>query len=173
MSFASTTTTVCTVSSGNVTLVAAGECTIRATQAGDADYAAATPVTKLPGDQGQPDNYIRCTIEPDVRHAAVYRRRDGQFGTTGKLRLDYHYGLHGVERHCDAGGRGPVYNPCLASGRCGLRSGNARKPKLPGYALRGLAIRSSRAFIRLKRRASSPITSWRILKPYRSANSTI
>jgi hypothetical protein len=25
----------------------------------------------------------------------------------------------------------------------------------------------------LKRRASSPITSWRILKPYRSANSTI
>ncbi|MGA2119014.1 MAG: protease pro-enzyme activation domain-containing protein, partial [Bryobacteraceae bacterium] len=43
VSFASTTTPVCTVSGATVTLVAAGTCTIQATQAGNADYAAALP----------------------------------------------------------------------------------------------------------------------------------
>ena len=46
VSFASTTTTVCTVSGDTVTLVAVGRCTIHATQAGDADYTAATPVNQ-------------------------------------------------------------------------------------------------------------------------------
>jgi hypothetical protein len=45
-SFASTTSAVCTVSSATVTLVAAGTCTIQATQAGNAAYAAATPVNQ-------------------------------------------------------------------------------------------------------------------------------
>ena len=44
VSFASTTPSVCTVSSAMVTLVATGTCTIEATQAGNTDYAAATPV---------------------------------------------------------------------------------------------------------------------------------
>jgi predicted transcriptional regulator YdeE len=54
VSFASTTSGVCTVSGATVTLAAVGTCTIRATQAGNTDYAAATPVnqsfqvTKLP-----------------------------------------------------------------------------------------------------------------------------
>ncbi len=46
VSFASTTTSVCTVSSTTATLVAAGTCTIQATQAGNAGYAAATPVSQ-------------------------------------------------------------------------------------------------------------------------------
>ena len=46
VSFASTTTPVCTVSGITVTLVAAGTCSIEATQAGNASYAAATPVTQ-------------------------------------------------------------------------------------------------------------------------------
>ena len=46
VSFASTTTTICTVSGNTVTLVATGRCTIRATQTGDADYSAATPVNQ-------------------------------------------------------------------------------------------------------------------------------
>ena len=46
VSFASTTTSVCTVSGTTVTLVAVGTCTIQATQAGNANYAAATPVNQ-------------------------------------------------------------------------------------------------------------------------------
>ena len=46
VSFASTTPAVCTVSSATVTLVAVGTCTIQATQTGNANYAAATPVNQ-------------------------------------------------------------------------------------------------------------------------------
>jgi hypothetical protein len=46
VSFASTTTAVCTVAGNTVTLVTAGTCTIQATQAGNANYAAATPVDR-------------------------------------------------------------------------------------------------------------------------------
>jgi polyvinyl alcohol dehydrogenase (cytochrome) len=46
VSFASTTASVCTVSGTTVTLVATGTCTIRATQAGNAIWAAATPVNQ-------------------------------------------------------------------------------------------------------------------------------
>ena len=46
VSFASTTPAVCTVSGTTVTLVAGGTCTIQATQAGNANYAAATPVNQ-------------------------------------------------------------------------------------------------------------------------------
>jgi len=46
VSFKSATTSVCTISGNRVTLVALGTCTIHATQAGNADYAAATPVNR-------------------------------------------------------------------------------------------------------------------------------
>jgi sugar lactone lactonase YvrE len=46
VSFNSTTSTVCTVSDATVTLVAVGTCTIQATQAGDANWAAAASVTQ-------------------------------------------------------------------------------------------------------------------------------
>ena len=46
VSFASTTTSVCTVSGTTATLVAAGTCTIQATQAGNANYSAATPISQ-------------------------------------------------------------------------------------------------------------------------------
>jgi len=45
VSFASTTAAVCTVSGTTATIVTSGTCTIQATQAGNADYAAATPVS--------------------------------------------------------------------------------------------------------------------------------
>jgi hypothetical protein len=44
--YASTTKPVCTVSGATVTLVKAGTCTISASQAGNANWAAATPVTE-------------------------------------------------------------------------------------------------------------------------------
>lgn len=46
VTFASTTPSVCTVSGNTVTIVAAGPCSITASQAGNANYAAATPVTQ-------------------------------------------------------------------------------------------------------------------------------
>src|ERR1019366_5552947 len=46
VSFASTTSAICTVSGATVTLVAVGQCSIQASQAGNASYAAATPVTQ-------------------------------------------------------------------------------------------------------------------------------
>jgi hypothetical protein len=46
VSFASATSGVCTVSGVTVTLVGAGVCTITASQAGNANYAAATPVSQ-------------------------------------------------------------------------------------------------------------------------------
>lgn len=46
VSFASLTTTTCTVSGATVTMVAAGTCTVRASQAGNASFAAATPVDR-------------------------------------------------------------------------------------------------------------------------------
>jgi uncharacterized protein (TIGR03437 family) len=46
VSFASLTTYVCTVSRSTVTVAAAGICTIQATQAGNADYAAAASVNR-------------------------------------------------------------------------------------------------------------------------------
>ena len=46
VTFASLTSPVCTVSGTTATLVASGTCTIKATQAGSVDYAAATPVSQ-------------------------------------------------------------------------------------------------------------------------------
>jgi uncharacterized protein (TIGR03437 family) len=46
VTFASNTPTVCTVSGATLTLVATGTCSITASQAGSATYAAATPVTQ-------------------------------------------------------------------------------------------------------------------------------
>ncbi len=46
VSFASTTSTICTVSGATVTLVAVGTCTIQATQAGNTNWASATPVNQ-------------------------------------------------------------------------------------------------------------------------------
>jgi hypothetical protein len=46
VSFASTTTGVCTISGATVTIVAMGTCSITASQAGNASYSAAAPVTQ-------------------------------------------------------------------------------------------------------------------------------
>ena len=46
VSFASSTSAVCTVSGATVTLLAVGTCTIQATQAGNTSYAPATPVSQ-------------------------------------------------------------------------------------------------------------------------------
>src|SRR5262249_20204695 len=72
VSFASMTTAVCTVSGGTATLVAAGTCTIQATQTGNATYAAATPVS-----QSFSVTDFNLTVTPSSQtipagHAATY-----------------------------------------------------------------------------------------------------
>jgi 6-phosphogluconolactonase (cycloisomerase 2 family) len=68
VSFASTTSSVCTVSGATVTLVAIGTCTIQATQAGNANYAAATSVNQnfqvLAADFALSSNPASATINP-------------------------------------------------------------------------------------------------------------
>ena len=54
VSFASQTTSVCTVSGTTATFIASGTCTIQATQPGNASFAAATPVTKSFAVAGEP-----------------------------------------------------------------------------------------------------------------------
>src|SRR5262249_31524980 len=46
VTFSSTTTTVCTVSGSTVTIVTGGTCSVKASQAGDVRYLAATAVTQ-------------------------------------------------------------------------------------------------------------------------------
>jgi hypothetical protein len=46
VSFASTTTAICTVSGNTVTPINSGVCTVQATQAGNSNWAAATPVSQ-------------------------------------------------------------------------------------------------------------------------------
>jgi len=62
VSFASQTTPVCTVSGATVTLVAVGACTIQATQLGNANYAAASPVSQT----FQVTQYSPCDLNHDT-----------------------------------------------------------------------------------------------------------
>jgi hypothetical protein len=60
VSFASTTTPVCTVAGNTVTIVAGGACSITASQAGNANYGAATPVAqRFHGQFGIADDQLR------------------------------------------------------------------------------------------------------------------
>ena len=61
VSFASQTASICTVSGTTVTLVALGTCTIQATQPGNANYAAATPVSQ----SFRVTQYSLCDINQD------------------------------------------------------------------------------------------------------------
>ena len=63
VTFASLTTSVCTVSGSTVTIVAVGPCTIRATQPGDLDWNAAAPVDQG-FDIGKADTVTVVTCAP-------------------------------------------------------------------------------------------------------------
>jgi hypothetical protein len=64
VSFASTTQTVCTTSGTTARFLAAGTCTIQATQAGNSTYAAATPVTRSFIVQAAPLTAQTITFDP-------------------------------------------------------------------------------------------------------------
>ena len=66
VTFTSTTTTVCTVSGNIVTIVAAGTCSITASQAGNASYAAATATESFIVSQGSQAVTLTATPNPIV-----------------------------------------------------------------------------------------------------------
>lgn len=64
VTFTSLTTSVCTVSGATATMVAAGACSVRASQAGNANYAAAPDVTQTFNAIGQPKITATATVSP-------------------------------------------------------------------------------------------------------------
>jgi hypothetical protein len=99
VSFASTTTSVCTVAGSMVTIVAAGlfdhgeSGGQRQLWGGDAGGA------KFHGQSGIADDRLRRAEQRDVRRSAVHDRRHGEFGAGGELRLDHDIGLHGGRQY--------------------------------------------------------------------------
>lgn len=72
VSFSSSTSAVCTVSGSTVTLVASGTCTIQATQAGNANYAAATPVSQSFAVNGEYQTITFLPIPNQPENEAAY-----------------------------------------------------------------------------------------------------
>ena len=79
VAFTSTTTPVCTVASGQVTLVAQGLCTIRATQPGDGTYLAATNVSRsFTVTAAHAPARPRADLNNDGKADLVFRNADGR-----------------------------------------------------------------------------------------------
>ncbi len=72
VSYASTTTTVCTVSGSTVTLVNHGVCSIEATQAGNNYFAAAAAVTRSFGVSKEPQTITFATLPAQTLGAAPF-----------------------------------------------------------------------------------------------------
>jgi hypothetical protein len=101
VSFVSSTAPVCTVSGSTVTIVAGGGCSITASQAGDATYGAATPVTRsFTVGSGIADRSPSERVERrDLRRVAIHHRSHGEFGAGGEFRFHHDIGLHGFREH--------------------------------------------------------------------------
>ena len=116
VSFASLTTPVCTSSGSTVTLVTVGTCTIRASQAGNATYAAAPNVDQ---------SFIVTTAAQTISFAPWVTRSSGQRPSLSVLRLSWtagqlcitdHGDLHDpIWQHRHASGRRDMHDPGVAS----------------------------------------------------------
>jgi Bacterial Ig-like domain (group 2)/Putative Ig domain/Beta-propeller repeat len=79
VSFASTTSAVCSVSGGTVTLIHSGQCSIQATQAGNATFAPAPPVTQ--SFQVAPATLVSIAVTP--ANSSITKGTTQQFTATG------------------------------------------------------------------------------------------
>jgi len=79
VSFGSTTSAVCSVSGSTVTLVHSGQCSIQATQAGNATYAPAPPVTQ--SFQVNPATLVSIAVTPT--NPSITKGATQQFTATG------------------------------------------------------------------------------------------
>jgi len=85
VSFSSLTTAVCTVARSTASFVAAGTCSIKATQAGDAEYLAAPPVTRSFQVTGLP----QTITFPTIPSQAVFSTVKLAATTTSKLTVSF------------------------------------------------------------------------------------
>jgi len=100
--FASTTTPVCTVAGTTLTIVAVGTCSITASQPGNANYAAATPVVQ-PFTVNQASQTIAFSSPGNVAYGVApfaISARAGS-GAYGDLRFDHDAGLHRLRNNGD------------------------------------------------------------------------
>ncbi|MGA3029070.1 MAG: SBBP repeat-containing protein, partial [Bryobacteraceae bacterium] len=129
VSFNSQTTSVCTVSGSQVTLVAVGICTIQATQAGNAGYAPAWPVNQTFHVVAQPVAPAVVSVTPNTGAAAsqiftfqyssvnsygylntVYMLFNGALSSANGCKLEYLQSKNALYLYTDAGSAmtGPV-----------------------------------------------------------------
>ena len=88
-----TVTGPATINGSTLTITGAGTVAVTASQAGNATYSAATPVSLTIACQPcQPDHYLRCDSRPE-RGDVGYAQRLGQFRTAGELCLHDHRGV--------------------------------------------------------------------------------
>ena len=122
---------VCRVSGNAVTLLGLGTCTIQATQAGNPEYAAATPVTQsfqvTPGSEtilfGPLPNQTLGTKRVAISATATSGLRVGFASTTQSVCT--------VSRSMSDGGRSVAWVNLLATGACTIE---AAQPGNPDYA---------------------------------------
>ena len=138
VTFASLTLPVCFVSGTTVTILAAGTCTITATQPGNANYAAAAPVTNsftvIQTMQMIPFNPLG-NVSFGVTPFTIGHR---QFRASRQPRFDHDPGLHGLRNDGDNSGRRHVLDYSDSARKRHLHrraSGNPEfhcKPDRPG-----------------------------------------
>ena len=94
VSYASNSPTICTIAGSTISFVAAGTCSITASQAGDATYAAATPVTRT-FSVTTGVNTITFPALPNTNHQSPANAGgDGELRPSGQLRLELAHDLH-------------------------------------------------------------------------------
>ena len=82
VSYSSSTTSVCTVSGSTATFLAAGSCSITASQAGNSTYAAATPVTQSFSVTGAPSSSSASYVGADTTTQGTWT---GVYGADGDI----------------------------------------------------------------------------------------
>ena len=89
--FASNNTAVCKVAGTKITLLISGMCSITASQAGNATWAAATPVTQTFNVAGKPRNdHLRTPNQGGPGRNAARARRDSELWLGRRVRLEQH-----------------------------------------------------------------------------------
>ena len=131
VSYASTTTGVCTIAGSTISFVAAGTCSITASQAGNATYAPATPVTQsFSVTAGRQHDHLSGAAQHAVHQRPADAGGDRQFGPSGQLRLDHDRRLHHSRLDDQLRGGGNLFDHRLAGRQRQLRPGHPGDPDL-------------------------------------------
>ena len=134
VSFASLTTPVCTVSGSTVTLVGAGTCTIQASQAGNATYAAAPSVSQSLAVAKAAQTIIFGALTDKTQGAAPFTiGATASSGLAVSFASLHHAGLYRERLDGDADRRGHLHHSGGASRQWQLPRCSERQPGLHRY----------------------------------------